>query len=137
MTYPVYRIAESGLPRDHQLLFVETHESGPHSGHIYHVIGSIQEGMTFNHRAAGPPEQEPAFFTKQLLGRVAAADYPRFLAVCEAIPVPKKQFQGARRLYPNEPLRRCGEWADETTRKLVDEGVIVQEEEEEEDTKDG
>ncbi|PLB45974.1 hypothetical protein P170DRAFT_439675 [Aspergillus steynii IBT 23096] len=125
-SYLTYRVAESGLPRDHQLLFVETHESGPHSGHKYHVIGNIQEGMTFNHRAAGPPEEEPVFFTKQLLGRVAVADYPRFLAVCETVPVPKKQFQGAKRLYPSEPLRRCGEWADEATKKLLEEGVIVQ-----------
>ncbi|KAH8423579.1 uncharacterized protein LDX57_001339 [Aspergillus melleus] len=125
-TYATYRVAEFGLPRDHQLLFVETHESGPRSGHIYHVIGNIQEGMTFNHRPGGPPEEEPSFATKDLLGRVAVADYSRFLAVCEAIPVPKKQFQGAKRLYPSEPLRRCGEWADEATKALVDEGVIVQ-----------
>lgn len=125
-SYLTYRVAEFGLPRNHELLFVETHEAGPRSGHKYHVIGSIQEGMTFNHREAGPPEDEPSFSHKQLLGRVAVADYPRLLAVCEGIPVPKKQFQGAKRLYPLEPVRRCGEWADEATKALLEEGVIVQ-----------
>ncbi|KAF7587109.1 hypothetical protein BBP40_007700, partial [Aspergillus hancockii] len=66
--HPVY-LAESGLPRDHHALFVETHEAGPSTGHIYHVKGNIQEGMIFEHRvAAEPPEEMPGFCGKEMLG---------------------------------------------------------------------
>lgn len=51
-TYTVYRATETGIPFDHQTIFVETHENGPNSGHIYHVKGTIQNGMDFEHRPA-------------------------------------------------------------------------------------
>ncbi|KAI9930081.1 hypothetical protein ASPWEDRAFT_35347 [Aspergillus wentii DTO 134E9] len=124
MSYSVYRVAESGLPRDHHLIFVETHEQGPQTGHLYNVIGEIQNGMIFEHRAAEEPEKSPVFFSKEEIGTVTHADYSRFLPVCQEIPVPKKQFQGAKRLYPNEPLRRCQEWADEAIQGLVDAKVL-------------
>jgi hypothetical protein len=127
-THPVYLIAESGLPRDHHALFVETHEAGPSTGHIYHVKGNIQEGMIFEHRiAAEPPEELPGFCAKEKLGVVAVAEYGRVLGICEGVPVPKKQFQGAKRLYPLEPLRRCQEWVREATGELRGEGVLISE----------
>ncbi|KAI9374474.1 hypothetical protein BJX61DRAFT_294245 [Aspergillus egyptiacus] len=129
-TYTAYRVAETGLsPRDHHYIFIETHEDGPLTGHRFHVIGNIQEGMAFNHRACIKPEDEPVFLTKEKLGVVRVQDYESglFLRVCEEVEVPKKQFDGPRRLFPKEKLRRCQEWADEAVELLVERGVLVKE----------
>lgn len=127
-TYRVYRASEMGIPFNHQTIFVETHENGPKSGHIYHVKGSIQEGMIFEHRPEDEPEKSPMFDSKSLVGTVALEDYPgRFLEVCESVPPPKKQFDGNKRLFPNESLRRCGQWADEALEVLGRVGVLKRE----------
>jgi hypothetical protein len=39
--------------------------------------------------------------------------------------VPKKQFQGAKKLFPREKLRRCQEWVDEAVGLLRKRGVLV------------
>ncbi|UDD62420.1 hypothetical protein AFCA_009736 [Aspergillus flavus] len=124
-TYSVYLMAESGLPRDHHAIFVETYENGPSTGHLYHVKGNIQEGMISEHRAEQPPEEIPGFCGKEKLGVVAVAEYGRVLGICEGVPVPQKQFQGAKRLYPREPLRRCQEWVAEAVDALKGEGVLI------------
>ncbi|KAF3913086.1 hypothetical protein AA313_de0200582 [Arthrobotrys entomopaga] len=46
------------------------------------------------------------------------------MEICEAVPAPKKQFQGPKRLYPREPLRACQEWAAEVVKILRDERVV-------------
>ena len=124
MSYQVYLTIETGIPLDHHALFVETHEAGAQTGHVYNVQGEIQNGMVFEQETTEEPEESPTFADKKLIGTVSHADYPRFLAVCQTIPVPKKQFDGAKRLYPKEPLRRCQEWAKEAIEALVEQGVI-------------
>ncbi|KAL4948154.1 hypothetical protein BDW69DRAFT_189529 [Aspergillus filifer] len=126
--YAAYRLTETSLgPRDHISIFIETAESGPETGHRYHVIGNIQEGMTFNHRACIRPEDEPVFQSKTRLGYVPVEGYGsgRFLGVCEEVEVPGKQFQGAKRLYPKQKLRRCGEWVEDAIKLLDEKGVLV------------
>lgn len=126
-TYPAYLIAETSLgPQDHHYIFIETNESGAATGHRYHVIGNIQEGMTFNHRPCIVPEDEPVFLSKARIGEVGVADYENggFLAVCDEVEVPKKQFQGAKRLFPKERLRKCQEWAAEAVALLEERGVL-------------
>lgn len=124
MSYQVYLIIETGIPRDHHALFVETNESGPQTGQVYNVQGEIQNGMVFEHKTTDEPEKSPVFASKEHIGTVSHADFPRVLAVCQTIPVPKKQFDGAKRLYPKEPLRRCQEWAREAIDALVDAKVV-------------
>lgn len=125
MAYQVYRIAETGLPRDHQAIFVETHETGPRTGHLYHVTGTVQNGMVFEHRPSPDPDKLPLLAEKRKVGTVTRADYPeRFISACEVVPPPKKQFEGARRLYPKEAVRRCGEWAAEAVEALTQAGVL-------------
>ncbi|RMJ22817.1 hypothetical protein PHISP_06322, partial [Aspergillus sp. HF37] len=127
MAYQVYRIAETGLLRDHETIFVETHQNGPQSGYLYHVTGTVLNGMVFEHRPAAEPEKSPMFAGKRKVGTVALANYPdRFIAVCAGVSPPKKQFKGARRLYPGEPVRRCGQWADEAVEALTAAGVLRQ-----------
>lgn len=124
MSYQVYLIIETGIPRDHHALFVETNEAGPRTGQVFNVQGEIQNGMVFEHKTTEEPEKSPVFANKEHIGTVSHADFPRILAVCQTIPVPKKQFDGAKRLYPKEPLRRCQEWAREAIDALVDAKVV-------------
>ncbi|KAL3481807.1 hypothetical protein BJX99DRAFT_253329 [Aspergillus californicus] len=127
-TYPAYLVTETSLsPRPHVFIFIETNEDGPSTGHRFHVIGNIQEGMTFNHRTCLKPEDENEFEAKEKLGTVSVADYEggKMLSICEEIEVPKKQFQGPKRLFPGEKLRRCGEWAKEAVELLGERGVLV------------
>ncbi|KAL5335809.1 hypothetical protein BJX70DRAFT_308096 [Aspergillus crustosus] len=127
-TYSAYLIAETSLgPLDHYYIFIETNEDGPQTGYRFHVIGNIQEGMTFNHRPCIIPEDEPVFQSKKKIGVVSGEDYEsgKFLGICEEVEVPKKQFQGAKRLFPKEKLRRCQEWANEAVALLKEKGVLV------------
>ncbi|KAL3434194.1 hypothetical protein BDV09DRAFT_98836 [Aspergillus tetrazonus] len=129
LTYEAYVIAETSLgPRDHHYIFIETHEQGPMTGHRFHVIGNIQEGMIFNHRFCGKPEDEPVFLSKVRIGAVRIDDYEsgRLLSVCQEVEVPKKQFQGAKRLFPEEELRRCQEWAGEVVALLKERRLLRQ-----------
>ncbi|KAL4967727.1 uncharacterized protein BDV14DRAFT_21294 [Aspergillus stella-maris] len=131
--YAAYRLTETSLgPRDHISIFVETGESGPETGHRYHVIGNIQEGMTFNHRTCIRPEDEPVFQSKTRLGHVSVDDYEsgRFRGVCEEVEVPEKQFEGAKRLFPGKRLRRCGEWVGDAIKLLIEKGVLILEKDE-------
>jgi hypothetical protein len=47
-----------------------------------------------------------------------------FWEICRSIPPPKKQFNGPKRLYPKEPLRRCQEWIDEAVEALISNGIL-------------
>ena len=122
MSYQVFLLSSLGAPRDHQAIFVET--KSDQSGQVFHVTGSIQDGMTYQSRPEARPEDSVTFVGKKLLGTVATTDYGRFESVCQRIPPPAKQFHGAKRLHPHVPLRRCGEWARETVQALTDEGVL-------------
>jgi hypothetical protein len=94
------------------------------SGHVFQVTGDIQNGMKHNDKPAKKPEESGTYQSKEVIGRVAAADFTRIKPTCESIPAPKKQFEGPRRLYPNEPLRRCQEWTQEAVNALVNAGIL-------------
>lgn len=126
MSYAVYLIIETSIPLDHHALFVETNEAGPQTGHVYNVKGDIQNGMVYEAKTTEEPEKSPVFAEKKRIGSVSKDDYPRFIAVCQSIPVPKKQFEGARRLYPKEQLGRCQEWAREAIDALVEQNVVLE-----------
>ncbi|PGG97888.1 hypothetical protein AJ79_09060 [Helicocarpus griseus UAMH5409] len=126
MSYTVYRVAYSGLPRDHHTIFVETCEEGPETGRLFHVSGDIQNGMFFENKPVRKPDESATFVSKERIGSVTHDNYPRVLTTCENIPPPKKQFQGPKRLYPDEPLRRCQEWTAEAIQALIDAQVLQQ-----------
>jgi hypothetical protein len=122
MSYNVYRVAYAGLPRDHHAIFVEMNDD--QSGHIFQVVGDIQNGMTHGHKPGKRPEESATYQGKVLIGKVSVANYSRIKPICDAIPPPKKQFEGPRRLYPGEPIRRCQEWTKEAVEALAAEGVL-------------
>src|SRR5271155_5465815 len=111
MFHNVFRVSYTGMPRDHHVIFVETHSDL--SGHVYQVTGDIQNGMSFEDKPGRKPEESATFQSKTLIGKVTAAKLSRIKEICQGIPPPKKQFQGPHRLYPEQPLRRCQEWTAE------------------------
>lgn len=123
MSYNVYLISSLGAPRNHHSIFVET-DPVTSSGHIFQVVGNIQTGMSFGHRPEKGPEYWIDFVSKQLIGTVSHVNFPRIQPVVESVEPPRKQFDGPKRLYPTEPLRRCQEWTAEAIRQLKDEGVL-------------
>ncbi|KAM5429223.1 hypothetical protein McanMca71_007748 [Microsporum canis] len=124
MSYPVYLIVSGGLPRNHHAIFVETNESGEKTGHLFQVTGNIQNGMSFEQRPENEPESSASFISKRGIGTVTHASYSRIQSICESIPPPKKQFEGAKRLSPLEPIRRCQEWTGEAINALRDAQVL-------------
>lgn len=122
MSHQVYLVSTAGLPLDHQAIFVETNSDK--SGQVFHVTGSIQNGMKYETEARENPEETPAFVSKELLGRVAKADYSRIDIICRQITPPAKQFDGPKRIDPKMPLRRCNEWAQEAIEALKSEGIF-------------
>jgi hypothetical protein len=122
MSYNAYVVAFIGAPRDHHTIFIETNSDG--SGYIYQVAGDIQNGMSHSHKPGKKPEDSYTFVSKEFIGTVSTANYPQVATICNGIPPPKKQFQGPRRLYPNEPLRRCQEWNGEAIQALKSAGVL-------------
>ncbi|WEW56709.1 hypothetical protein PRK78_002157 [Emydomyces testavorans] len=128
MSYNVYRVSSAGMPRDHHAIFVETNNPTTGCGHIYQVTGNIQTGMTYETKPASrPPEEDPSFLTKVLIGTVQAAMHPdMYRTVCCSVQPPKKQFDGPRRLFPQEPIRRCQEWTAEAIQALTDAGILKQ-----------
>ncbi|OAL74792.1 hypothetical protein A7D00_0386 [Trichophyton violaceum] len=125
MSYSVYRVASAGLPRDHHAIFVETSENGEKTGHLFQVTGNIQNGMSFEQRPEGQPEASSSFIDKQEIGAVTHANYYRIQEICEGIPPPRKQFEGEKRLYPKEPIRRCQEWMAEAIQALKEAQVLL------------
>ncbi|EPS43661.1 hypothetical protein H072_2355 [Dactylellina haptotyla CBS 200.50] len=127
MPWPAYLIVSVGGGRqDHHAIFIETEGQGPKTGHLYQVAGSMQNGMTFEHRPEEAPENSInfVFLSKKFLGSVRDVDYPKIMDICEHVPPPKKQFQGPKKLYPKEPLRACQEWVAEVIQIMGEEEVL-------------
>jgi len=122
MSYNVYLVASSGMPRDHHTIFVEINDD--QSGYMFQVTGNIQTGMTHSHKDSEGPELSYTFVSKELIGTVSHDNYWRMEGICDDIPAPKKQFNGPQRIYPREPLRRCQEWTEEAIQALKDTGVL-------------
>lgn len=86
--------------------------------------------MYANHHSTtttSPPASWPDFISLVPIGYVSVSDYEdgKVLRVCESVEVPKKQFEGARRLVGMGELRRCQEWTVEVVEGLRRGGVLV------------
>ena len=87
--------------------------------------------MFYNHHQGAKPEEDPTspFVGKIPSGKVRKSEYDDgiFQRVCEALEPPPKQFDGPRRLFPKQKLRKCGEWTDDVIELLKNEGVLMSE----------
>jgi len=128
MSYNVYTAEYLGIQRNHISIFVETNErDDDKSGRVYHVVGSILDGMTYEVRDGLFPDAEPSYVdgTLALIGTVRKSAMQDFEAVCEAVEVPGRQMTlGGKWLDPSRPVRRCGEWVEDAKRALIEEGVV-------------
>lgn len=116
MSYNVYCVSYLGAPRNHQGIFVELNSDL--SGFLFQVVGDIQNGMDYGHKEARKPELSTTFVGKEPIGTISKDRYYEIQSVVETIPPPKKQFDGAIRINPREPLRRCQEWTAEAIQAL-------------------
>jgi hypothetical protein len=122
---PLYLLTTTGLPRNHHFLLL-LHSFTPYSAQIYQVSGNIQIGMYYAHKIlSSAPEQEADFIGLERLGYVEVERCEGVREVVDSVEPPKKQFEGARRLYPGEKLRRCQEWVGEVVEKLRGEGILI------------
>lgn len=80
--------------------------------------------MTLGHRPGQKLEDEVDYIDKTYLGTVSTENYARVEEIVGGIEVPKKQFDGPKRLDPKTPLRRCNEWAAEAIEALRGAGVL-------------
>jgi hypothetical protein len=126
-SYRVYHALDIGVQRSHQSIFIETHELGKSTGHLYHVVGSILEGMKYEDKETKDPRHSASFEKMSFIGVILSSDIPRFEAVCRSVEVPGRQLDlCSRRLDPSKPLRRCGEWTADAISALHQQGIVKQ-----------
>ncbi|KAF2236462.1 hypothetical protein EV356DRAFT_565600 [Viridothelium virens] len=123
MPYKAYLASSLSVREDHHAIFVETDDD--HSGYLFHVVGSIREGMRFGHRPSRNPKESPLFVSEEYLGTVSNANFHQIESIVNAVEPPKKQFGGMKRINPREPLRACQEWAADaaTSRRTFHPGI--------------
>ncbi|KFY31675.1 hypothetical protein V493_00904 [Pseudogymnoascus sp. VKM F-4281 (FW-2241)] len=126
MSYGVYTVELLGSgPRNHVRLFVETQGDG--GGQIFHVIGTILQGMTFETRSETKPESDVLFVSgsQKYVGRIAQSAMGELDALCRLIPPPAAQMNlNGTRKDPAKPLRRCMEWVEDVKEEALRRGLI-------------
>lgn len=126
MFYSVYTVELLGSgPRNHVRLFVETQEDG--GGQIFHVIGTILQGMTFETRPEVKPENDALFVlgSQKCVGRIAQSAMGELDDLCQSISPPGAQMNlNGTRKDPTKPLRRCGEWVEQVKEEALRCGLI-------------
>jgi hypothetical protein len=123
MSFPVYTVEYLGSP-NHVAIFVENGSNG--SGTLYHVVGNILQGMTFE-KKNDTPDQSATYVkgSKRLIGHVGSDQLGQFETVCRSVPVPGAQMTlSGKSKNPSRPLRRCGEWVNEVKSKLIAEALV-------------
>lgn len=123
MSFSVYTVEYLGSP-NHIAIFVENGSNG--GGTLYHVVGNILQGMTFE-KKNNTPDQSATYVkgSKRLIGHVRSDQMGQFEIVCRSIPVPGAQMTlSGKPKDPSKPLRRCGHWVDEARSKLIAEGLV-------------
>lgn len=128
MSYSVYTVELLGSgPKNHVRLFVETQEN--EGGQIFHVVGTILQGMIFETRSDMKPESDVLFVpgSQKYIGQIAQSAMGQWGDLCRSIPPPAAQMNlNGTRKDPTKPLRRCGEWVEEVKEEALRRGLISQ-----------
>lgn len=111
-----------GNPKlDHHALYLLSPSSTPPtttSNDAPSTSGTIANGMIYESRPqTQPPEEEPGFLSKQLLGKTKL-NAKELDELCKSITPPEKQFDGFKRIDKTSKLRRCQEWSSEVVEML-------------------
>lgn len=121
--YAFYKVFYVGAPRDHTALFVETEDDG--SGYMYHVTGSVIDGMRYEHRQTKNPAYSATFQKKENLGYINQTEFESIGGTLQTLTPPPKQYRGFVRIDPKKPLIRCQEWTNEAIELLATRGIIT------------
>jgi hypothetical protein len=103
--YNAFHVYYHGGP-DHEGVFLEIHGTGDKAGHPYHVTGNILNGMSYDPRREGYPDDAAEFHKEHRIGRVKHSGYAQVDLICRRISVPGKQTDlCGRQLDKNKPKR--------------------------------
>ncbi|KAM0719721.1 hypothetical protein Q7P37_003854 [Cladosporium fusiforme] len=128
MSYSVYTAEYLGS-LNHVRIFVETTSDG--DGFVFHVIGNILRGMTYEKRPGNRFDDPATFVPRSMvrIGSIEATDLARFESACEAVPVPGAQLKlNGKPIDASKPIRRCGEWVQDVKEKVIAEKIMRVEE---------
>ncbi|KAJ5194733.1 uncharacterized protein N7498_008171 [Penicillium cinerascens] len=133
MSYNVYTVESLGNgERNHKAIYIETNPTAAQKsfkGALYHVTGTILNGMTYESRDTIDPEQLPEHIpgTKKQIATIAAPDLARFEdECCLTVPPPRAQITlSGKRLFPQIPLYRCREWLADVEKVAVEKGIFA------------
>ena len=126
-TYKVFTAEYLGSP-NHVGIYVNT--DGLKGGQIYHVVGTVLNGMTYETKHSKDPEESATFVPDSMVyvGQISHSDLDRLDQACRAIEPPGKQLRlNGSRIDPSKALRRCGEWVEEVKEKILKEALVVPE----------
>ncbi|OAA54602.1 hypothetical protein SPI_08848 [Niveomyces insectorum RCEF 264] len=130
--------------RYHTTIFVET--NADQSGIMYHVVGDITSGMTYQKKAYGKPEGSMTFHSKEFLGFTAAGTFPeQWDSLLSTVPPPERQKAFNMKTMKTElvknwnpltfyeprearrPPVKCTEWAEQRALPALEEvGLLLQ-----------
>jgi hypothetical protein len=124
MSHDVYKVSYVfPTAPTHCVLFVETDDNG--FGSIFHVRGSIRDGMEYEIRNGIKPQLQPHFSRMDLIGTVTYAKLSDIMGTCESIPPPGIQVDDHdEKINADAPLYCCGEWLDDVIQALKDRKVL-------------
>ena len=116
--HKVFHCLYKGESEDDECIFIETHENGEKSGHLYRVRGDMIEGFKFEHRKAKRPEDNRNLVSKYCLGTIAESNTTAVVGVFRSVPVPGKQFNKRHQKLNVGPVRGGKEWIAEVIAEL-------------------
>lgn len=95
-------------------------------GMKFQVKGNISmAAMTLRVESCEHPRLSDPTCWFEHIGWVLREDFERRItAVCDTIPPPPRQFNGATRLFPDEPPCTCREWTADVRNQLVGAGIL-------------
>lgn len=118
----LFLVAYIGVKDDHRALYIPHQgEEGP--GRLFHVVGSLINGMVFQTKDTRDPRLSLMFRSMSRLGWVIGGD-EKVQQICERIPPPPKQYDLGQRLVPLSEIRHCQHWAREACEELQLQGVL-------------
>ncbi|KAK5652948.1 hypothetical protein OQA88_9427 [Cercophora sp. LCS_1] len=126
--YPVvlatYISLQRGPEAEHHAIFIAVSGDGKR-GTLFHVIGSLQQGMKYEARRDCPdPAVSVEIREVHHIGWVRRGTVDEVDRVCQTVAPPEKQFSLARRLNPDRPIRHCQHWVAEVIAALRTEGIL-------------
>lgn len=125
--YAIFLASYLGVKIDHHAIYVNLNENMTKCGHLFHVVGTLQRGMSLELREnCDHPSHSATFKSMHLIGWVPHAKLDQVKAICETVPPPEKQWDGARRLVHADQIRHCQHWAAEVLDMLKQKGALEQ-----------